>query len=248
MAERARRRFYFRLTAILCTFSACFLSNAVLAGGLLDCSLRYIAGQDFISYFGFADNGTASSADGLSEHSYYSKTWTCSLILSMNKNNRVVHLKLGVPRPLIDDAKVCTRGRDIVKSFIMASAIGQDVSVLKNLADEIYVRGLDLQPIKTNVKAPAANHNSGLPMQAYKIGKGPLASGDDAIFLSEMPGLSAQPSELFQAIMGKRERAGQIYQNCRLAFTNENMPGAKGSMKLLWCDSWDEAFWKATLR
>lgn len=236
--------------SLLCSavaLSTCSGNSPALADGLLDSTLKYALANDFMSYFGFTETKSANGTAGLIDHFYYSKTWTSSLILSVNKSMRVVHMKLGVPRPLLDDEKVCTRGRDIVKSFVLASAVGPDIDALKGLADEIYVRGLDLQPINLNPGA-AADSKKPLPrMQAYKIGKGPLANGDDAIFLPEMPRLSPRASDLFEAVAGKKSNAGQIYQNCRIAFMNEDLPAARSAIKLLWCDAWDEAYLKANM-
>jgi hypothetical protein len=225
------------------TFSPCCHTSAN-ADALLDTTLKKAAAHDFIKYFEFAETNVVPNPNiGLSEHSYYSKSWTCTLTISVDRANRVVHMKLGVPRPLIDDEKVTTRGRDIVKSFVLASAIDEDVAPLKHLADEIYVRGLDLQPIKLDTKngakAPQSAH-----MQAFKVGKGPLSNGDNAIFLESLPKLTPKPSEPFEAFSGKRPRAEDVLQNCRLSFANEIMPGSN-SMKVLWIHSWDENFWKS---
>jgi hypothetical protein len=238
-------RIFSLLPVFTCALLVFICAQPALADGLLDSSLKNAVSHDFLSYFGFAETSTAGGTAGLTDHFYYSKTWTCSLILSVNKSGRVVRMKLGVPRPLFDDPKVCTRGRDIVKSFVLASAIGQDTDALSNLADEIYVRGLDLQPIKVN-PGSAAEPGKNMPkMQAYKIGKGLLASGDDAIFLPALPRLAATPSQLFEVAAGKFPTAGQIYRNCRLTLSNQDMQGAQAAMRLLWCETWDEAWYQA---
>lgn len=229
---------------LLCSLLSCSCYAPAFANSLLDSLLKNANSHDFVSYFDFAENKTVKRDDGLTDHSYYSKVWTCFLVLSVDNNGRVVHMKLGVPRPLIDDENVCTRGRDIVKSFVLASAIGQDIPKLKVLADEIYVRGLDLHAIKVDPKK-VDPHDSPPHMQAYKIGKGPLSNGDSAIFLAQMPKLAPKPSELFEGFMGKRPKIRQIYQNCRLAFMNDDMNVSKSQMKLLWCDTWDESYFKA---
>lgn len=239
---------------------AAVLIGAVLplsasADALLDSTLKKVWAHDFVSYFGFEEKSIIPHrAQGLTEHSFYSKNWTSTLVLAVDRAKRVVHMKLAVPRPLIDDESVCTRGRDIVKSFVLASAIDEDVSPLDHLADEIYVRGLDLHPIKagagaslqplkaaakTNLQQAQSTH-----MQAYKIGKGPLTNGDNAIFLSSIPKLAAKESDLFAVFIGKRARAEKVLQNCRISFSNEMMPGSK-SMRVLWCETWDENFWKS---
>jgi hypothetical protein len=210
--------------------------------------LKKASSNDFISYFEFVENNVVENRTiGLTEHSYYSKSWTCTLTISVDRAKRVVHMKLGVPRPLIDDPNVSTRGRDIVKSFVLASAIDEDVPALKRLADEIYVRGLDLQPINLDTSKAKVGTNpnqTSAHMQAYKVGKGPLTNGDNAIFLESWPKLAAKPSEQFEAFIGKRPRSEDVLQNCRLSFANEVMPGAS-SMKVLWLHSWDENFWKS---
>ena len=219
------------------------LAGPALADALLDSKFADAASHDFISYFGFARTKTTKEANGNTTHLYYSSSWTSSLLLTVAKDGRIVHMKLGVPRPLIDDEKVTTRGRDIVKSFVMASAIGGDLSTLKELADEIYVRGLDLQPIQTEQSKAS---NPGVPkLQAYKIGKGPLVNGDNAIFLAQLPKLSPTPSPLFLVISGKSDSLGRAYKNCRLAFINDNMKASKSAIPLLWSESWDEAYWQS---
>lgn len=211
------------------------------AEALLNSKIADAPSHDFISYFGFKKTKTTPIANGCVDHLFYSGNWTCSLLITVAKDGRIVHMKLGVPRPLIDDEKVTSRGRDIVKSFVMASAIGPDLTPLKDLADEIYVRGLDLQPIKQG--NPSEGGKSVPQLQAYKIGKGPLENGDNAIFLAQLPRLTPNPSPLFQVIIGKNDSLGRAYKNCRLAFINDNLKATKSAIQLLWCESWDEPYW-----
>lgn len=208
---------------------------------LLDSAITDAGSHDLVSYFDFKQNKVESVADGLSIHSLYSSNWTSFLVLGVDKTGRIVHMKLGVPRPLLDDEKVTTRGRDIVKSFVLASANDADRPKLKELADEIYVRGLDLQPIKEEPKAVKGNRK----MLAFKVGKGPLNNGDNAIFLEAIPKLSAQPTDLFDAVMGRKQNVGRVFKNCRIGFANDEMKGAKTAIKLLWCESWDEQYYAA---
>jgi hypothetical protein len=229
-----------RFSTFLCVE---FIAAApVEANALLDSLLKNATSHDFVAYFDFAENKTLARPDGLVVHNYYSKVWTCSLVLSVDKNGRVVHMRLGVPRPLIDDAQISTRGRDIVKSFLLASALGDDVEKMQALADEIYIRGLDLQPISISTKA--AEKSSGHKMHAYKVGKGPLSNGDNAIFLAKLPDLSAKPSSAFDCFAGKIPSASLFFKNCRLSFSNDNMTAARGSIRILWCETWDEAYSK----
>lgn len=222
------------------------VASAKADAPLLDSTLKKAQSNDFISYFEFAENNVVENRTiGLTEHSYYSKSWTSTLTISLDRAKRVVHMKLGVPRPLIDDPDVSTRGRDIVKSFVLASAIDEDMPALKRLADEIYVRGLDLQPINLDAsKSKGQSKQSSVNMQAYKVGKGPLSNGDDAIFLESLPKFASKPSEQFETVMGKRPRSEIVLQNSRISFANEIMPGAN-SLKVLWLHSWDENFWKS---
>ena len=215
---------------------------AVEANALLDSLLKHASSHDFVAYFDFAQNKTLARPDGLIDHNYYSKVWTCFLVLSVDSNGRVVHMRLGVPRPLIDDAQVSTRGRDIVKSFLLASALGEDIAKMQALSDEIYVRGLDLQPI--NISTRAAEKSSGQKMHAYKVGKGPLSNGDNAIVLPKLPVLSAKASPIFECFAGKIPTAIFFFKNCRLSLSNDNMTAARGSMRILWCETWDEAYAK----
>lgn len=205
----------------------------VLTGSITDA-----ASHDFISYFGFKENKTEVVKDGFTNHYFYSPAWTCSLILSVDNRARIVHMKLGVPRPLLDDESVTTRGRDIVKSFILTADLKDDHTVLNNLAEEIYVRGLDLQPIRLDKKTQSEMGAAATRLQAFKVGRGPIESGDNAIFLSKLPHLSTHPSDLFETVMGRSPRAEKVYKNCRVAFLNEDMKFSKQPIRLLWCEIW----------
>jgi len=209
------------------------------AEALLDSNYKDAAGHDFISYFGFQLKEKHDTKSGTTEYSYFSESFTAHLILSVSmKSGKIIHMRLSLPRPLIDDEKVTTRGRDLVKSFLLASAKGSDISSLKALADEIYVRGLILTPIKDS---QTSTHSSSVvpSLRAYKVGTGPVSDGDNAIFLSQLPKLAKTPSPLFLVFSGKLDSLGRSYKNCKVAFVNQNLKGNKAAIPVFSSESWD---------
>ncbi len=232
----------FKILILLLFFFGC---APAFAEALLDSPFKDAGKHDFVSYFAFKEN-KSEKRGGLLNHFYYSKSWTSSLVLSEDKNNKIVHMKLSLPRPLIDDEKVCTRGRDLVKSFVLASALAEDLPALKELADEIYIRGLELTPINNDGSEAVQKDKSVPRLQAYKVGKGPVANGDNAIFLSSTPQLPPKASPLFEVVAGKSESLGRVYKKCRLAFINQKM--SKSGIQLLLCETWDEAYFQAQLK
>lgn len=232
-----------KISILILLFLTMSAAGDLRAAPLLDSDYKSAEKHDFISYFAFKKTKTQAGPFGLQDQHYYSAAWTSSLLLSVDKTGQIVHMKLGVPRALLDDEKLCTRGRDIVKSFVLANATAADQAPLKELADEIYLRGLHLQEIK-DARASFERQGPGKNFKAYKVGKGSLSSGDNAIFLEKLPDFKGEPSPLFQVVAGKDDSLGRVYKNCRLAFINDGLKGKKSSLPLLWCESWQEAFWQ----
>ena len=222
--------------ASVCLFASCL---SVSAEALLDSNYKDAAGHDFISYFGFKLKEKHDTQSGTTEYSFYSESFTAHLILSVSKKNgKIIHMRLSLPRPLIDDEKVTTRGRDLVKSFVLASAKGADISPMKELADEIYVRGLILSPIQ-DPQTTAHSSQSVPSLKAYKVGKGPVSDGDNAIFLPQLPRLAKTASPLFLVFNGKLDSLGRAYKNCKIVFVNENLKANNAAIPVFSCESWD---------
>lgn len=210
----------------------------VWAEALLSSKFQDAGAHDFVSYFGFKlknKQECSVTAPGCTMYEYYSESFTARLLLSV-RAARIFAMKLTIPRVLIDDEKVTTRGRDIVKSFVLASAIGDDNASLKKIADEIYVRGLVLTPIQPP-DAGVRSHNNVPMLQAYKVGKGPVSNGDNAIFLPQLPRLNQTPSPLFIVFSGKQDSIGYAGRHCKLIFTNDNFGNKKNLIPTFSCES-----------
>jgi len=233
------------LPAFLLTGFTQLFPNDCHAETVLGATLTDAASHDFIDYFGFKDNKLELGKDGLFHHYLYSTSWTSFLVLGLDSHARIVHMKLGVPRPLIDDEAVTTRGRDIVKSFLLAAELPEDKSNLERLADEIYVRGLDLQAIKLDEKTIERMGANAKGMQAFKVGRGPLSNGDNAIFLKQIPQLDPKPSIVFETVIGRIPHTTLALKRCNISIVNTELRSGKSPIKIMWCEIWDGQYFQA---
>ncbi len=212
------------------------------AQALLDTPFSQCTKSDFISHFDFVEAKTVEGPKDTTLHVFVSRGWAAVLSLGVDKSGRIVYLRMVLPRTFIDDKANTIRGRDLIKSFVVASVTNTaDLPPMRDLADEVFFRDLDLHPVDVTTKTFADTGNP-IPPYCYKLGPGPMEKGDSMLPLSAPPPkLAPKPSDLYQAIMGKIPELGQIYQYCRLGFSNDKAPDGT---TILWCETWDEAYWQ----
>lgn len=176
----------------------------------------------------------------LTEH-IYTCNMGCILDLGVDGSNTIKHMQLLIPHELIVDDKYRIPARDIVKSFVLAVPTTHlDDNELKQLADEIYVRDLDLHPVDVANKKYADTGRT-ISGNMYKIGAGPSKTGDRLLSIGKMPVLAPQASSMYDAFIGKKAHSGMVLSECRLKFEN----GKSNDKEVLLCEAWDEQFWQA---
>ncbi len=231
--------------ALLILFS--FSVQQASAENLLDRAFADACKHDFVDHFQFKEKETIVSKEtGVTEHLFASPVCGGFLGLGVTDEGRIVHMRLGLPRDLLDDPARTVFGRDVIKSFVESCATTEgDWKILKVMSDEIYVRGLDLHsvPLKTTKFA-----DTGKPVPepvGYKVGTGPVKKGDQLILIDKLPDLSGKPSDIFLTVTGKLERANKILGNCRVGFVSQKGGGQKPAVLI--CDVWDEPYWQSHL-
>jgi hypothetical protein len=233
------------LLALVALFFSLFISCSVQAQPLLGLSTADALKYDFVSFFGFQEKSSEMN-NAMRCHIYVSDTYAAHLVLGEDpKTGKVVYLQLDLPRVWLDDAKLAMRGRDLLRSFVMAIPGQKDLAAVKELADEIYVRGLDLVPVQITEKQSA---DTGKPIpreQAYKVTNVQAPHGEYLVFLSSIPILPKEPSYLYQIAMGKMDTQGVMYEDCLVEFSNYEIGKGDKHHKVLLCKAYDRAYWQA---
>lgn len=222
--------------------------NAARAENLLDNAFAAAPGHDFVDHFDFKEAEVHQIREtGLTEHIFFSQS--CGSVLELGETaGRIVHMRVRVPRELFEanDVAANVLARDLVKSFIESCATtSSDWAKLKTLSDEVYIRGLELHPIAIGADQKFKDTGKAVPENGYFVGHGPYQRGKPVIFPGKIPKLSPSASELFLAVMGKKESAFEILSNCRLAVISYR--AAEGKRASVCCDAWDEAYWQQHL-
>lgn len=233
-----------------CLVLACIIfvsfSGTVSAENLLNRAFVDAARHDFVDHFDFKESAVHQIPEtGLTEHIFFSTS--CGGVLEVGvSEGRIVHLRLRIPRQLIDDPSATVLGRDLMKSFIESLATtDNDWNKLKALSDEVWVRGLELHPISIGKNKTFRDTGKSVPETGYKVGAGPYKQGQPVIFIEKLPNLNGGPSELFLAVMGKKESAFDIMKNCRMSVVS--FKGRDGKVPSVCCDAWDENYWQKHL-
>lgn len=227
--------------------AACLISLAICkpvsAQALLDLPFSEAPKSDFVSHFDFVESKTVEGPKDTTLHIFLSRAWAGVLSLGVDKSGRIVYMRLVMPRSAIDEIGNTIRGRDLLKSYVAASVTNtQDLVPLRDLSEEIFFRDLDLHRVEVTTKT-YADTGKPIPAYCYKLGPGPMKKGDSMLPLSAPPPkLPAKPSDLYLAAMGKIKEMGQIFVHTRLGFSNDTAPDGT---KLLWCETWDEAYWQS---
>lgn len=212
---------------------------ASTAQPLLGADFMTVPLHDFVSHFNFKERETHSGTAGITEHIFLTSDGL-ELDLGVTPDRKVVHLKLIMPRELIDDPRQTLAGRDIVMSFLSATMLGPaDYPTLNPLIEEVEVRDLDLHPI-TITATSFADSGKPIPKNAYKIGAGPLQKGDRITFIDKMPVLAKMPSTMYSAFVGRNARAGIASVSTRIDFYNVKSAAAPS----LVCESWYKEFFE----
>lgn len=194
--------------------------------------------HDFVSHFEFKERETHAGVGGLTEHTFLTSEGL-ELNLGVTPDRKVVHMRLVMPRDLIDNPAQTLAGRDIVMSFLAATMAGPaDYPTLHPLIEEVEVRDLDLHPVTINATS-FADSGKPIPKNAYKIGGGPLQKGDRITFIDKMPALAKTASTMYSAFIGRSAHAGISSVCSRLDFQNQKSAGAQS----LVCESWDREFY-----